>query len=135
MKKIIVVVFIFLQTISFSQTSAEQIIQETTAAINAIETLEYFLQSWEVFEKKVKYNKMFVKTRTNPFEVYLKIETVNNGAEVLYVQSEKKIIINPNVFPYKNIRIKPLSKIATKGMHHTIYESGFVYFNRTSYQK
>ena len=42
----ILVFGIFLQTSSFSQTSAEQIIEETTATINAIETLEYFLQNF-----------------------------------------------------------------------------------------
>tara|TARA_B100000287_G_scaffold111063_1_gene103448 strand:- start:505 stop:1323 length:819 start_codon:yes stop_codon:yes gene_type:complete len=128
MKKNIIIVFIFSFYFSFSQTKTEKIIKEMSKKIDKIETTEYDLFSWEKKGKKIKYNEMFVKMRKNPFEVYLKSKQQNN-VELLYTQKQKKIIVNPNGFPYKNIKIDPLSKKITTGMHHTIFESGFGFFN------
>ena len=47
---------------------------------------------------------MFVKLRKKPFEVYVKTKTINKGAEMIYLEKEKKATINPNKFPYKNIK-------------------------------
>lgn len=128
MKKKIIIVFLFSFYFSFSQTKTEKIIKEMSEKIDKIETTEYSLFSWETKGKKTKYNEMFVKMRKKPFEVYLKSKKQNN-IELLYTQEQKKIIVNPNGFPYKNIKIDPLSKKATTGTHHTIFESGFVFFN------
>ena len=58
--------------------------------IEGIETLQYDLFSWESFGKKTKHQIMFVKLRKKPFEVYVKTKTINNGAEMLYSEKQKK---------------------------------------------
>ena len=98
--------------------------------IEGIETLQYDLFSWESFGKKTKHQIMFVKLRKKPFEVYVKTKTINNGAEMLYSEKQKKATINPNKRISKNIKVEPTSKIITNGMHHTLFESGFDYFNK-----
>lgn len=130
MKLILSFFFVLFISFSNSQSTTKEIIKEMSKTIEGIETLQYDLFSWESFGKKTKHQIMFVKLRKKPFEVYVKTKTINNGAEMLYSEKQKKATINPNKRISKNIKVEPTSKIITNGMHHTLFESGFDYFNK-----
>ena len=46
------------------------------------------------------------------------------GLEVLYTGKEK-VLINPNGFPWFNVRLAPLGNMIRENQHHTILESGY----------
>ena len=72
-----------------------------------------------------------IEFNKNPFKVYLKQKYPNDGLEVLFVEDKNnnKAKINPNGFPWVKLNLSPLNSKMRNNQHHTIYESGFDYFN------
>ena len=69
----------------------------------------------------------FTKMEKEPFKVYLKQQYPKEGMEVLYVQgtNNNKALINPNGFPWVNLKLNPVEGIMRNNQHHTIFQSGF----------
>lgn len=69
----------------------------------------------------------FTKMEKEPFKVYLKQQYPKEGMEVLYVQgtNNNKALINPNGFPWVNLKLNPVAGIMRNNQHHTIFQSGF----------
>ena len=72
----------------------------------------------------------FVKCAKNPFRIYIKQDFPQNGLEVLYTKGTNggKAIINPNGFPWVNVKLHPYGDIMRNKQHHTIFQAGFEYF-------
>jgi len=66
-----------------------------------------------------------VKLSRKPFKVYTIQVEPDEGLEVLYLGSENTALINPNGFPWFNVRLDPLGNKMTQDQHHTIKDSGF----------
>lgn len=69
-----------------------------------------------------------VKLNREPFKIYTRQEHPNTGLEVLYTEDDSKALINPNGFPWFNLRLDPLGARMRKNQHHTILESGYDHF-------
>jgi len=90
-----------------------------------IKTLTYKMNRRELYEGEIKEQSSFIKLQRNPFKVYSKQLAPEEGIEVLYKESEKTALINPNGFPWFNIRLDPFGSRMTRGQHHTIKDPGF----------
>jgi hypothetical protein len=62
--------------------------------------------------------------RLSPRQLYFKN---NAGVEVLYneLHDKEEALVNPNAFPYINLKLDPYRSIMRNNQHHTIFELGF----------
>jgi len=96
---------------------------EKTASINS---LTYTMAKQERIDGKMLKQKSFTKMEKSPFKVYVKQLAPKKGVEILYVEGEsKKALINPNGFPWVNLKLDPSDGIMRNDQHHTIFQSGF----------
>lgn len=65
------------------------------------------------------------KLNRQPFQIYSRQEEPNEGLEILYVEGDNHALINPNGFPWFNLRLDPKGSRMRKDQHHTILESGY----------
>ena len=94
---------------------------------SAISSLTYTLSKEERIEGEMLKQISFTKMEKVPFRVYMKQLYPQEGMEVLFVEGENnnKAVINPNGFPWVNIKLHPMEGIMRNDQHHTIYQSGF----------
>lgn len=92
-----------------------------------IESLTYTITKQERIEGKLTKQVSFTKMHKDPYKVYLRQIFPNDGMEVLYAQNENndKALINPNGFPWLNLKLNPRDGIMRNDQHHTIFQSGF----------
>ena len=64
-----------------------------------------------------------------PFKVYLLEVSPNPGIEILfpYKSDPSRALINPNGFPWVNLKLDPEGDLMRRNQHHTILDSGFDY--------
>ncbi len=94
---------------------------------STINSLTYTITKKERIDGKLIKQISFTKMEKQPFKVYLKQQYPKAGMEVLFVQgaNNNKALINPNGFPWVNLRLNPLTGMMRKNQHHTIFQSGF----------
>lgn len=92
-----------------------------------IHSLTYTITKQERIEGKLTKQVSFTKMQKSPYKVYLRQSFPNDGMEVLYVENENnnKALINPNGFPWLNLKLNPRDGIMRNDQHHTIFQSGF----------
>ena len=105
--------------------SPTQVVQEMFAATKRIKTLTYEMYKLERIKKDMKKQVTTVKLSRDPYKVYTRQKLPDEGVEVLYIGGEKTALINPNGFPWINLRLSPYGKIMRKDQHHTILDAGF----------
>lgn len=94
-------------------------------AISSINTLEYDLHAKELIGKNIFYTHSRVKLLKDPFCVYNYVVAPDKGAEVLLTSKNKLALVNPNSFPFINLKLDPYGKLIRKNQHHTLYDAGF----------
>ena len=111
---------------STDNPSAYEIANRMFARTKDINTLIYDIKKLELINGKMVEQHSYVKLNRNPYKVYTMQTFPKMGVEVLYIAGPKnKALINPNGFPWINIRLDPYGRIMRKGQHHTILDSGF----------
>lgn len=96
---------------------------EATASINS---LSYVMDKQERIDGKMIKQISFTKVELAPLKVYVRQLFPKEGVEVLYVDGpNKKALINPNGFPWINLKLNPKEGIMRRDQHHTIFQSGF----------
>ncbi|SMD33039.1 Protein of unknown function [Reichenbachiella faecimaris] len=92
-----------------------------------IQSLTYTITKQERIEGQLTKQISFTKMQKNPYKVYLRQSFPNDGMEVLYAENENndKALINPNGFPWLNLKLNPRDGIMRNDQHHTIFQSGF----------
>ncbi|MDA0195609.1 MAG: DUF1571 domain-containing protein [Bacteroidetes bacterium] len=128
MIKLIIFAFFFINYhLVYTQkadTNAFDILNKTIKSTRAIKTMSFTMTKIERIDgemlKQISLNKMIRK----PLSVYLRQEYPVDGMEVLYKEGEK-VLINPNGFPWINLRLSPDGNLARVNQHHTILESGY----------
>ena len=110
-----------------TQNTAYSIAKSMFANARNIRSLTYTMTKQERIEGKMIKQKSFTKFTKSPFSVYIKQLAPKKGIEVLYVKgtNNNKALINPNGFPWVNIKANPMGSIMREKQHHTLHESGF----------
>lgn len=72
---------------------------------------------------------MFVKLQHVPLKMYLYIYKPNAGVEILYRKDDwgNTLYVNPNGFPYMNVKLDMNNLKVRKNSHHAIADIGFDY--------
>jgi len=113
-------------TFTNAQT-ARDIIDDMLDSFGELRTLEYDFYQNEQLRKGRNEYLAHVRLQINPQKVYVKTISPDKGIEVLYRDGHlnNKALINPNGFPYVNVKLDPLSGQLMKDRHHPIFRSGF----------
>jgi LysM repeat protein len=114
------------------------VLEKMLTAINNVKSAKYHLYSVERVDNKILTAHSDIKLNMVPRKLYFK-NTIK-GIEVLYVEEkfEGDALINPNAFPYINLKLDPFKSIMRNNQHHTIFELGFAHIGKiieTSIQK
>ncbi len=105
-------------------SGAVEIMFKTIERTRDIKTLSYTIEKIERIDGDFVRQVSFSKLNRSPLKVYLKQEYPKQGMEALY-RDGGKVLVNPNGFPWFNIRLSPLGNLIRENQHHTIYESGY----------
>lgn len=109
---------------AIAQSGAE-VTREMFAATKAIRTLTYKMKKAERIDGKMVTQVATVKLNREPFMVYTRQQHPKDGLEVLFTEGEDAALINPNGFPWFNIRLDPDGDRMRKEQHHTIRDAGY----------
>jgi hypothetical protein len=91
--------------------------------------MAYIFSKTERIDGVMIENQSEIKVQRKPYKLYLKEIYPNTGVEVLYPHpaDETKALINPNGFPWMNLKLDPNGELMRKDQHHTILEGGYDY--------
>ena len=106
--------------------SCKQILENTIASVEKIQTLKFHLKCNERFKGKLISTESRVKLNRSPRKIYIYLK----GPELLWGEgaNDAKALVNPHGFPYMNLNLDPLGSIMRENQHHTVHEMGFEYF-------
>lgn len=106
--------------------SCKEILQNTIAAVQKIETLRFHLKCNERINGKLLSTESQVKLKTSPRKIYIYLK----GPELLWVEGKNNgnCLVNPSGFPYVNLSLDPIGSLMREKQHHTIHQMGFEYF-------
>ena len=105
--------------------SPTEIVRSMFTSTKQIKTLTYEMSKLERIRGDLKKQVATVKLSRDPYKVYTRQKLPDEGVEVLYIGGEKTALINPNGFPWINLRLSPHGKVMRKDQHHTILDAGF----------
>ena len=94
-------------------------------SISSINTLEYELHSRELIDDKIFYTHSRIKLQKEPFCFYNYIIKPDMGVEILFTHKNKYAFINPDGFPFINLKLDPSGKLIRRNQHHTLFDAGF----------
>ena len=117
-------IFIFFFSQTYGQNPLD-LIDSMINSISEIKTLEYDLKSTELINSKLISTTTKTKFKKTPFSVYSIIVSPFDSLEVLHTNKSEKSLINPNSFPYINLKLNPYGSLMRANQHHTLYDLGF----------
>lgn len=91
----------------------------------SIENMTFEMRKLERINGKMVDQKSSIKIKKNPLHVYSKQVQPSSGIEVLYKKGDEKALINPNGFPWVNLKLDPYGSTMRKDQHHTIHDAGY----------
>ena len=106
------------------EVNAVDIMRKTFESTREIGALSFTMTKIERIDSELIRQVSFCKMIRNPLTVYLRQEYPNDGLEILFSVGEK-VLINPNGFPWINLRLSPTGNMVRADQHHTIIESGY----------
>lgn len=106
------------------QNTCRQLITKMLDSIEHVKSATYTLHAAERVKGKILRASSKIKLHVNPRQLYFKN---NNGVEVLYneLTDKEEALVNPNAFPYINLKLDPYRSIMRNNQHHSIFELGF----------
>lgn len=126
MKRLLVITIISALSLTHANgQSADSIARAMFAKTKTLKTVTYTMTKYERIDGELQKQIAAVKLQKEPFKVYSKQIEPDEGLEVLYIGGDKTALINPNGFPWFNVKLSPTGSRMTKGQHHTILDSGF----------
>lgn len=125
-----IVSFCALISLSFTdpnKLSVDQKVQQVFESTRQIKSLKYDFVRTERIRGKFESNQSSVKMIRRPYQVYMRLQEPQDGIEVLYPhpQDEKRALVNPNGFPWVNLKLDPKGNLMRSGQHHTILDCGY----------
>ena len=106
--------------------SCKEILLNTIAAVEKIQTLKFHLKNNERIKGKLIPTESQVKLNRSPRKIYIYLK----GPELLWVEGKNNgnCLVNPHGFPYMNLSLDPMGSLMREKQHHTIHQMGFEYF-------
>lgn len=110
-----------------SKMAVDQKVKQVFDATRQIESLKYDFVRTERINGKFESNESTVKMTRRPYKVYMKLQEPQKGVEVLYPHpiDEGRALVNPNGFPWINLKLDPKGDLMRRGQHHTILDCGY----------
>ena len=121
-------IFYLFLSFSFHNLQAQSTISyfnNMIKSISTIKTLKYELHAKELINGEIFYTYSKVKLQKKPFCLYNYMIKPDLGVEVLFAHENKYALVNPNGFPFINIKLDPSGELIRKNQHHTLFDSGF----------
>jgi len=122
--------FIVISPVSAQDKNVQEVISKMLSACDNLKTASFVLKSTEKMKNGTYHvSEIIVKLQRNPLKVYVYCVDPNPGAEALWRTNEidNRVLINPNGFPFFNLKLNTRNPLLRKGQHHTIEEIGFDY--------
>lgn len=122
--------YLFLAFVPQAQAQAGyEITRQMFAETQNIGTLTYTMNKQERIDGELVEQHSFTKLMREPYKVYTRQLYPDEGIEVLYIPAKNdQALINPDGFPYVNIRLDPYGSTMRADQHHTIHNAGYDYF-------
>jgi hypothetical protein len=114
---------------SFSQ-DAKALMKKMLDACGSVKSAKFILNSTEREEgNKLEKSELIIKLQTSPLKIYLYMIHPHAGAECLWKKGEwsDRVFVNPNGFPYINLKLHPGNSLLRQDSHHLISDLGFEY--------
>jgi hypothetical protein len=135
MRKLYFLFFLLSPALLSAQAELEKkIISQMLTACEEIKGAKYLIVTNERKKSgRIDYSELLVKIQTHPTEIYVYSITPDPGAEALWREGKlnNDVLINPNGFPFINLKLNPYNSLLRKDSHHTIKELGFDYILTT----
>jgi hypothetical protein len=131
-----IILFLLLSpALLFAQNDKEKkIISQMLTACEEIKGAKYLIITNERKKSgKMDHSELLVKIKTHPNEIYVYSITPDPGAEALWREGKlnNNVLINPNGFPFINLKLNRYNSLLRKDSHHTIKDLGFDYILTT----
>ena len=113
-----------------AQVDERKALDQMLNACEKLRSASFILSTSERLKNgSMEKGEMFVKLQHVPLCMYLHIYQPNVGVEILYRKDDWKnsLYVNPNGFPYVNLKLDMNSKNVRKNSHHSISDIGFDY--------
>jgi hypothetical protein len=108
----------------------QHVLNQMFDAIKQVKTLRFNLYANERIDNSYSSASSVVKVNTSPLKIYYK--DLKKGIEILWPEDESEdALVNPNGFPYINLRLDPAGKLMHKDQHQTIDRLGYAYLGNT----
>lgn len=120
------------QTMSSSTQKALSVLESMQQAIAATQHMRYQAQASErLRDGSMRTSHIYVKVKSKPYQAYFRTIAPKKGIELLYRPhlDGTKVLINPNGFPWINVKLDIQSKRLREG-HHSVDRAGMGYFGR-----
>ncbi|HLG34237.1 MAG TPA: DUF1571 domain-containing protein [Bacteroidia bacterium] len=124
------VLLIFSSPVFSQDKNTQEVIRKMLSACDNLKTAGFVLKSTERMKDGTYHvSEIIVRLQRNPLTVYVYCINPNPGAEAMWRTNEidNRVLINPNGFPFFNLKLNPRNPLLRKGQHHTIEEIGFDY--------
>lgn len=105
-------------------------LESMMSACDKLKSASFILSTEERIKNgSIEKGEMFVKLQHSPLCMYLHIHTPDAGVEILYRKEDwnNTLYVNPNGFPYVNLKLDMNNLKVRKNSHHSIGDIGFDY--------
>ena len=128
-KVLTLLLFLFSISALAQERQAKALIRKMLLACEEIKTAKFILTSTErELSGKTEVSEMIIKLQAEPLKIYLYMLHPHAGAECICRKDESfKVHVNPNGFPYINLKLNPYNSLLRQDSHHIIPEIGFDY--------
>ena len=112
------------------QSTAKDEIYKMLTSCEKLKTTSFNLISTErLKDGKLKKSEILIKLQREPKNMYIYCIDPNPGAECLWRigKLNNLLLVNPNGFPFFNLKLNTHHSLLRNGQHHTIEEVGFDY--------
>ena len=126
----LLIFFIFSLNVFSQDNQVKSVVKRMLDACDAVKSAKFVLKSMEKGkDSRIQNSEMIIKLQTKPLKIYLYMITPHAGAECLWKNGEapNRVLVNPNGFPYINLKLGVYNGLLRQDSHHLICDLGFDY--------
>lgn len=119
-------------TMRYDNQKAVVILDQMQRSIDGIEHMRYRAEARErLRDGSQRFSRIYVKVQAKPYQAYFRTIAPKAGIELLCRPDifGEKVLINPNGFPWINVKLNIQSKRLREG-HHSVDRAGMTYFGK-----